>query len=70
VIQGKSISRVSFVPVSRDANNDVYLLDPAGGDGAKMVEWVKERSFTPPALRLDGHEVVLMDKGTPATNSR
>ena len=70
VIQGKSISRVSFVPVSRDANNDVYLLDPAGGDGAKMVEWVKERSFTPPALRLDGHEVVLMDKGTRATNSR
>jgi poly-gamma-glutamate synthesis protein (capsule biosynthesis protein) len=70
VIQGKSISRVSFVPVSRDANNDVYLLDPAGGDGAKMVEWVKERSFTPPALRLDGHEVVLMDKGAPATSSR
>ena len=70
VIQGKSISRVSFVPVSRDANNDVYLLDPAGGDGATMVEWVKERSFTPPALRLDGHEVVLMDKGTRATNSR
>ena len=70
VIQGKNIRRVSFVPVSRDSNNDVYLLDPAGGDGAKMVEWVKERSFTPPSLRLDGHEVVLMEKGAPATNNR
>jgi poly-gamma-glutamate capsule biosynthesis protein CapA/YwtB (metallophosphatase superfamily) len=70
VIQGKTIRRVSFVPVSRDSGNDVYLLDPAAGDGAKMVEWVKERSFTPPALRLDGHEVVLMEKGGPATNNR
>jgi poly-gamma-glutamate capsule biosynthesis protein CapA/YwtB (metallophosphatase superfamily) len=70
VIQGKSIRRVSFVPVSRDGNNDVYLLDPAAGDGARMVEWVKERSFTPPALRLDGHEVVLLEKSAPPTNSR
>ena len=29
VILGKSIRRVSFVPVSRDGNNDVYLLDPS-----------------------------------------
>ena len=43
VIQAKKIQRVSFVPVTRDSNNDVYLLDPAEGEGAKMVEWVKER---------------------------
>jgi poly-gamma-glutamate capsule biosynthesis protein CapA/YwtB (metallophosphatase superfamily) len=70
VIQGKNILRVSFVPVTRDANNDVYLLDPAEGEGAKLVQWVKERSATPPPMRIDGHEVVLMDKTTTSTNDR
>ena len=69
VIASKSIRRVSFVPVTRDKNNDVYLLDPAEGDGAKLVGWVKERSFTPPSLRIDGHEVVLLEKPSPATNN-
>jgi len=68
VIQGKGIQRVSFVPVTRDANNDVYLLDPSEGEGAKLVQWVKERSATPPPMRIDGHEVVVMDKTSPATN--
>jgi poly-gamma-glutamate synthesis protein (capsule biosynthesis protein) len=71
VIQGKSIRRVSFVPVSRDANNDVYLLDPADGEGAKLVQWVKERSTTPPTLRIDGKEVVMFEKGaTTSHNNR
>ena len=70
VIQGKSILRVSFVPVTRDASNDVYLLDPSEGEGAKLVQWVKERSTTPPPMRIDGHEVVVMDKTSPATNNR
>ena len=70
VIQGKSILRVSFVPVTRDANNDVYMLDPSEGEGAKLVQWVKERSAAPPAMRIDGHEVVVMDKTVPATNNR
>jgi poly-gamma-glutamate capsule biosynthesis protein CapA/YwtB (metallophosphatase superfamily) len=69
VIQGKSIRRVSFVPVSRDGNNDVYLLDPSEGEGAKLVQWVKERSSTPPPMRIDGHEVVMLEK-TAATSSR
>lgn len=68
VIQQKKIQRVSFVPVTRDSNNDVYLLDPTEGDGAKLVEWVKVRSFTPPSLRVDGHEVVLLDKSGARTN--
>jgi poly-gamma-glutamate capsule biosynthesis protein CapA/YwtB (metallophosphatase superfamily) len=62
VIQNKRIARVSFVPVSRDGNNDVYLLDPSEGEGAKTVQMVKDRSSAPPALRIDGHEVVLMDR--------
>ncbi len=70
VIQGKSILRVSFVPVTRDANNDVYLLDPSEGEGAKLVQWVKDRSATPPPMRIDGHEVVLLDKAVASTNSR
>ena len=70
VIQGKAIQRVSFVPVSRDGHNDVYLLDPSEGEGAKLVQWVKERSFTPPTLRIDGHEVVMLEKKRPVTSSR
>lgn len=70
VIVGKSIRRVSFVPVSRDANNDVYLLDPSEGEGAKLVQWVRERSTAPPPMRIDGHEVVLLDKAPAATNNR
>lgn len=62
VIQNKHIARVSFVPVSRDEKNDVFLLDPSTGDGAKLVQMVKDRSSDPPALRIDGQEVVLMDK--------
>jgi poly-gamma-glutamate synthesis protein (capsule biosynthesis protein) len=70
VIQGKSIRRVSFVPVTRDANNDVYLLDPSEGEGAKLVQWVKERSTAPPALRIEGHEVVMLEKKAATTSSR
>jgi len=70
VIQGKNILRVSFVPVTRDGSNDIYLLDPSEGEGAKLVQWVKERSTNPPAMRIDGHEVVVMDKAAPATNNR
>ncbi len=70
VIQGKNILRVSFVPVTRDASNDVYLLDPSEGEGAKLVQWVKERSTNPPAMRIDGHEVVVMEKAPAATNNR
>ena len=62
VIRGKSIQRVSFVPVTRDANNDVYLLDPSEGEGAKLVQMVKDRSKALPPLRIDGQEVVLLDK--------
>jgi len=69
VIQNKAIRRVSFVPVSRDANNDVYLLDPSQGEGAKLLQWVKDRSSAPPALRIDGHEVVMFER-TAATSSR
>jgi hypothetical protein len=69
VIQNKHIARVSFVPVSRDEKNDVFLLDPSSGEGARLVQLVKDRSSDPPALRIDGQEVVLMDKVS-ATHDR
>jgi poly-gamma-glutamate synthesis protein (capsule biosynthesis protein) len=67
VIQGKSIARVSFVPVTRDANNDVFMLDPSGPEGAKLMQMVRERSSNPPPLTIDGHEVVLMNRATATT---
>lgn len=69
VIQGKSIRRVSFVPVTRDKQNDVLMLDPTSADGAKLVQMVKDRSTDLPPLRVEGQEVVLLD-ARPATSSR
>jgi poly-gamma-glutamate capsule biosynthesis protein CapA/YwtB (metallophosphatase superfamily) len=66
VIRGRDILRVSFVPVSRDGNNDVYLLDPSEGEGATLLQTVKERSPQAPSLRIDGQEVVLLER--PATS--
>ena len=62
VIEGKRIVRTSFVPVTKDAANDVYMLDPTTGEGARLVRAVTERSPAPPALRVDGQEVVLIDR--------
>jgi poly-gamma-glutamate capsule biosynthesis protein CapA/YwtB (metallophosphatase superfamily) len=71
VIRGKDILRVSFVPVSRDGNNDVFLLNPSEPEGAKLVQMVKDRSVNPPALPIDGQEVVLLDRGSrPQTSQR
>jgi hypothetical protein len=67
VIDNKKIVRTSFVPVTRDDSNDVYLLDPTTGEGAALVRAVKDRSLNPPALRVDGREVVLLE--TPAGTS-
>jgi poly-gamma-glutamate capsule biosynthesis protein CapA/YwtB (metallophosphatase superfamily) len=70
VIQGRSIQRVSFVPVTRDANNDVFMLDPASAEGAKFVQMVKDRSTVPPPLAIAGQEVVMLDKKAATSNER
>jgi poly-gamma-glutamate capsule biosynthesis protein CapA/YwtB (metallophosphatase superfamily) len=70
VIQDKRIARVSFVPVTRDANNDVYMLDPGTGEGAALVQAVKDRSTAPPVLKIEGKEVVLFDAPTRISNRR
>jgi poly-gamma-glutamate synthesis protein (capsule biosynthesis protein) len=70
VIQGKRIRRVSFVPVTRDERNDVYLLDPASSEGARLVQMVRDRSANAPPLPIDGHEVVLLDRPAATSDQR
>ena len=60
VIEGKHIRRVSFVPVTRDAKNDVVMLDPSTGDGATLVHVIRNLSSATP-LKIEGQEVVLLD---------
>lgn len=69
VIEGKKITRVAFVPVTRDAHNDVMMLDPTSGDGAKLVDLIRGLSNGAP-LPVDGHEVVLLDTHVHAMTQR
>jgi poly-gamma-glutamate capsule biosynthesis protein CapA/YwtB (metallophosphatase superfamily) len=69
VIDGRNIARMSFVPVSRDAQNNMVMLDPASGEGAKLFNHVKERSADVP-LRLEGQEVVMLDRPAQTTARR
>ncbi len=70
VIQGRTIQRVSFVPVTRDASNDVLMLDPASAEGAKLVQMVKDRSTAPPPLKISGQEVVMLEKAATTSSNR
>lgn len=63
VIDKKKIARVSFVPVTRDESNNVLMLDPETGEGARLVELVRRVSGDLP-LSIDGKEVVLLDRGS------
>jgi poly-gamma-glutamate capsule biosynthesis protein CapA/YwtB (metallophosphatase superfamily) len=69
VIEGKKITRVSFVPVTRDDRNDVLMLDPSKGEGAKLLEAIKGQSSGAP-LRIEGQEVVLIGPATAVTSSQ
>ena len=66
VIQKKRIVRLSFVPVSRDDHNDVFMLDPASEQGSSLLEIVKHQSSPDLPLRIDGREVVLLDHTAPS----
>lgn len=71
VIQRKKIVRVSFVPVSRDDRNDVFMLEPGSEEGSRLLEIVKHVSSPDLPLRTDGHEVVLLDRvATTSTQAR
>ena len=71
VMQAKKIVRVSFVPVSRDDHNDVFMLEPSGDEGGRLLEVVRRVSSPDLPLRIDGHEVVLLDRtSTAPTHAR
>jgi poly-gamma-glutamate capsule biosynthesis protein CapA/YwtB (metallophosphatase superfamily) len=61
VVEGKKVARVSFVPLTRDEDNQVVMLDPGSGDGAALLQKVKGLSVGVP-LEVDGREVVLIDR--------
>jgi poly-gamma-glutamate capsule biosynthesis protein CapA/YwtB (metallophosphatase superfamily) len=63
VIDGRNILRLSIVPVSRDAHNNMVMLDPTTGEGERLVTHVKERSTEVP-LRVEEQEVVMIDRVT------
>jgi poly-gamma-glutamate synthesis protein (capsule biosynthesis protein) len=60
VVQGKKVVRVSLVPVTRDSeHNNVLMLDPSSGEGARLLQKVKGLSEGVP-LGIEGHEAVLV----------
>ena len=61
VIADKQLTRVSLVPVTRDAeNNDVRLVAPDTADGKRLYGTVARLSQSTD-LTLDGQELVLLD---------
>jgi poly-gamma-glutamate capsule biosynthesis protein CapA/YwtB (metallophosphatase superfamily) len=59
VIRDRHVSRVSLVPMTRDEENNVMMLDPSSGEGAKLREKVKGLSGNV-ALDVTGHEMSLV----------
>jgi poly-gamma-glutamate capsule biosynthesis protein CapA/YwtB (metallophosphatase superfamily) len=59
VVENKKVARLSLVPVTRDAQNNVRMLDPASGEGAKLMEKVRSLSGDF-ALKIEGKEAVLL----------
>lgn len=50
--------RLSFVPVYRDENNDVFLARPESPSGRKQLAAIEELSSTPPFTRTETEAVV------------
>jgi hypothetical protein len=56
VVENKRVTRLSLVPVTRDDQNNVLMLDPASGEGNRMIQKVKDLS-TGIDLRIENQEV-------------
>jgi poly-gamma-glutamate capsule biosynthesis protein CapA/YwtB (metallophosphatase superfamily) len=61
VIRNRRVARVSLVPMTRDEENNVTMLDPASGEGAKLRAKVKGLSNGVP-LEMNGREMVLVNE--------
>jgi hypothetical protein len=53
MVDNKQVSRLSFVPLTRDDDNKVVMLDPDTGEGAAVVRKVRDLSIGVP-LEVDG----------------
>ena len=58
IVRNKKIVRVSFVPVSRDENNNVFLTPPGTTEGDRQINDVQGQS-PDVSLTIEGSEVVL-----------
>ena len=61
VVENKRVARLSMVPVTRDRENNVLMLDPSSGEGAKLIQKVIDLSRNCP-LKTEGKETVLIGK--------
>ena len=61
VVEDKRVARLSLVPLTRDAQNNVLMLDPASGEGARLIQKVINLSGKLP-LKIEGNEAVLLGK--------
>jgi poly-gamma-glutamate capsule biosynthesis protein CapA/YwtB (metallophosphatase superfamily) len=61
VIRDKHVARVSLAPMLRDNDNNVEILDPSSGEGAKLREKVKGLSNGVP-LEITNHEMLLIGR--------
>ena len=59
MIEGKQVAYVSLVPVTRDADhNNVMMLDPSSGEGARLLQKVKDLSGDT-GLTIKGQEIAI-----------
>jgi poly-gamma-glutamate capsule biosynthesis protein CapA/YwtB (metallophosphatase superfamily) len=63
VAAGHRILRVSLVPLTRDDDNEVVMLDPGAGEGERLAQKIRSLSKGVP-LAMDGQEIVLVGQGT------
>jgi poly-gamma-glutamate capsule biosynthesis protein CapA/YwtB (metallophosphatase superfamily) len=63
VVERKRIARVSLVPVTRDTDNNVVMLDPAK-EGSVLIHKLEKLS-SGLNLPVDGHEAVLVETVQP-----
>jgi poly-gamma-glutamate synthesis protein (capsule biosynthesis protein) len=59
VVRDRHVARVSLVPMTRDDENNVMMLDPSLAEGAKLREKVKSLSGDVP-LDVVGREMILI----------
>ena len=59
VVERKHVARVSLVPLTRDEQNNVMMLDPGSGEGAKLMDKVRNLSGNI-SLKVEGKEAVLL----------